>query len=328
MKNSDAYYFIGHLFALNIEESRREEVLRQIESENIDWDKVVKLASDQLVLPLLYVKFRDSDLLDYLPDGLAQHLETVYDLNRKRNEQLIEQAHEIAQCLNGVGIRPIFIKGMANLLDGLYPDNGERMMLDIDFLVQNDEISQAAEALRAIGYNTYTGTMYWDKSTKHYPRLTNPNRISDIEMHFNPASEEACVDYGYSHIRKDGMVRDTYILPSIKDDLKINFLHAMFDNKGYWLKKSALREMYDAILFIRSDSFSEISLNQNQTRIYTIYLSLISAVCGLSLLPKTESFFLQKRHIYFHNFRLNNPYIQWLEKRIDEAVLLSGRILK
>ena len=326
MKNSEAFYFIGHLFTLNVVENRREEVLRRIESNEIDWDKVVKLASDQLVLPLLYVKFRDSDLLGYLPDGLAQHLEMVYDLNLKRNQQLLVQADEIARCLREVGIKPIFIKGMANLLSGLYSDLGERMMLDIDFLVHADEIPQAAEALKSIGYNTYAGEMYWDKSTKHYPRLTNSSRISDIEMHFNPASEKACAGFGYSDILRNGIEHDLFILPSDLDGLRINFLHAMYDNKGYTHQKCSLRDMYDVFCYSTRVKLSSFNPTTEQLKVADAYFNVLKKALGLG-----DDFFLSnrlssKRFISQHKRRLDSRLNQKIAIILNKLIVFAAKV--
>jgi hypothetical protein len=322
MKNSEAFYFIGHLIAIDRTAGRRKDILVQIESGAVDWDKVVKLASDQLVLPLLYVKLRDARLLNSLPEGLADHLKMVYDLNLKRNSQLLDQANEIANCLCRVGIKPIFIKGVANLLSGLYNDLGERMMLDIDFLVKQEDIEAAAQALSTIGYQTYTGEMYWDKSTKHYPRLTNPNRISDIEMHFNPASEKACIDFGYADIRSRALERETYCIPSDSDGLRINFLHAMYDNKGYSRHKISLRDANEVYLFSLQLQLSDEILDSKQSKVLDAYLLTVKMILGLN-----DSFYRSKNlsnRIFAqrHRSRLDSALANKMAKMVDNFVWL------
>ena len=58
----------------------------------------------------------------------AQALKEIYDLNRESNQQILRQIDDITAILNKENIQPVFLKGTANLLDGLYSDLGERMM--------------------------------------------------------------------------------------------------------------------------------------------------------------------------------------------------------
>lgn len=324
MTNQQAYYFIGYLFAVERVEGRRDAIARQMESEWLDWDKIVNLGSNHLVLPIMYVKFRDNDLLQFLPEGLSEHLEMVYQLNEERNTKLLKQARELVVCLNNIEVNPIFIKGLANVFDHLYPNLGERMMLDIDFLIHPNELSKAANALKAIGYDTYKGIWFYDKSTKHYPRLTNPAQISDIEMHFSPVSAELAVDFDYqivNSLRKSVGESLGFFVPCDEAKLRINFLHAMFDNKGYTRHQSSLRDLYDALLLsdrVDIDKFSENTMQRDQL---DAYLILLHAVCGIS----NSSIHLATRkantYLWIHNFKLNRPNFKYLEKRMDELIM-------
>ncbi|HAQ21344.1 MAG TPA: hypothetical protein DCR40_19255 [Prolixibacteraceae bacterium] len=57
---------------------------------------------------------------------------------------------DITAILNKENIQPVFLKGTANLLDGLYSDVGERMIGDIDFLVKEEDYLKAAELLKSV----------------------------------------------------------------------------------------------------------------------------------------------------------------------------------
>ena len=67
---------------------------------------------------------------------MVQAFTKIYGLNRERNIQILQRIDDITAELNKKNIQPVFLKGTANLLDGLYSDLGERMIGDIDFLVK------------------------------------------------------------------------------------------------------------------------------------------------------------------------------------------------
>ena len=48
------------------------------------------------------------------------------------------------------GVRPVFLKGTGNVLEGLYEDIGERMVGDIDFLIQQKDFLKAVDILKII----------------------------------------------------------------------------------------------------------------------------------------------------------------------------------
>ena len=74
-------------------------------------------------------------------------MQHITDLNRARNEKIIEQAKELNELLVANNITPIFLKGTGNLLEGLYRDLSERMLSDIDFIVSMEEYLKTSSTL-------------------------------------------------------------------------------------------------------------------------------------------------------------------------------------
>jgi hypothetical protein len=70
----------------------------------------------------LYCNLKRADFLHYLPTDLVAYMKHITDLNRERNQQIVEQAKEINELLLTNNITPIFLKGTGNLLEGLYDD--------------------------------------------------------------------------------------------------------------------------------------------------------------------------------------------------------------
>jgi hypothetical protein len=107
----------------------------------------------------------------------------ITDLNRDRNEQIIEQAQEINQLLQKNQITPIFIKGTAHLLGDAYQDIAERMVGDIDLLVLND-IEKANAILKANNYKAVAAVDGLGYNHRHLPRIAHPNKIAAVELHY------------------------------------------------------------------------------------------------------------------------------------------------
>jgi len=331
MTNKEAYYFIGHSLALGCVVNRHKKIIDQINADLVDWDKVIYLASNHLVLPTLYVKYRDHNVLPFLPIDLQEHLVLIHRLNFERNNAIIAQARKVKDILKKENIEPIFLKGCANIFDHLYSDIGERMMLDIDFLVNPEQINRAAELLKEDGYDTYKGVMFYEKSTKHYPRLTKSDEVVDIEIHFRPVSEENSKGIDYHTIKSSQKIifDSDWTVPCDQDKLMINFLHAQLENAGYRKKKSSMRELYDGFLLTQRVEMKEFSDSLNCKKAADAYFGLMSEVFGLSNFDFFESSNQTKRYISIHNYLLNHPVFHKADKLfIDfKAAIASPKLI-
>jgi hypothetical protein len=105
-------------------------------------------------------------------------------LNRQRNERLLNEAVELAAILNEIGVVPVFLKGAAHLLSGLYPDAAHRVMVDLDALVPADRLSDCAARLRGREYDLLTDADF--SGHHHYPPLGRPGTLAAVELHDEP----------------------------------------------------------------------------------------------------------------------------------------------
>jgi len=138
MTYKEALFFVGKCLTITHESHNRKIVEREIKSGNVDWDTIVKVSTAHYVFPALYCNLKRANLLSYLPEELASYMKYITDLNRRRNLQIIEQAKEVNELLLANNITPIFLKGTAFLIEGLFEDIAERMVGDIDFLVTKE----------------------------------------------------------------------------------------------------------------------------------------------------------------------------------------------
>ena len=190
MTNKELFYFAGKCLSLDEQPEFREEIIQRSYDDLIDWQRFVKLCSNHLVLPVIYIKFRAHHILDHLPEELAQFLVEVYELNEERNRQVRNQLEIIIGLLNQNNIYPILLKGTGNLLDDVYSDLGERIIGDIDILVLEEDYLKSARLLEQEGYSHNLPPFFDINTMKHYPRLYKRGMHVDVEIHRIPVREE------------------------------------------------------------------------------------------------------------------------------------------
>ena len=183
MTYKETLYFVAKCLTISLEHKNREEIEKQLQSNNIDWDAVVKVSTAHYVFPALYCNMQRANFLHYLPEELVTYMEHITNLNRERNEEIITQARELNTLLLANNIMPIFLKGTGNLLAGIYDDIAERMVGDIDFIFSKEDYPKAIIILREFGYTEVSKYDYYFPYEKHYRRLQKENNIAAIEIH-------------------------------------------------------------------------------------------------------------------------------------------------
>ncbi len=149
--------------------------------EKINYEILVKKTSSHLMLPSLFVKLRDNDLIKFIPKDLSNYLSEIYKLNLERNKLLVSETRELSRILNENGINHTFLKGSAMILGEFFQDIGERMIGDIDILVAEDQINTTSNLLKSKGYEQVS--KYYFFNQRHAPRLKNKNKLFSVEIH-------------------------------------------------------------------------------------------------------------------------------------------------
>ena len=251
MTNKENFYFAGKCLTLDEHPEFSWEIIQTIESDSVNWEDFVRLCSNHLILPVMYLKFHAHELLSFLPNGLAEFLKEIYELNLSRNQQILNQLHEITKILNQNGIYPTLLKGAGNLVDQLYDNPGERIMGDIDLLVPQNDYLPAARLLEKDGYS-YTAHFMTDiKHSKHYPRLSKPGVPASVEVHRLPVNQSYTKWYNTEIIDTEKKRIDNgviYFVLSDKHKVVHNFIHAQLSNKGDAYGIVSFRDIYDLYL--------------------------------------------------------------------------------
>jgi hypothetical protein len=113
-----------------------------------DWPAVVALANQSLTTPRLAAAVAAAAVPT--PPEIARFLDEVLRRNRERNERLWRQLLDAVGALNAAGVTPTAMKGVALWLwSGAHQD---RLMSDVDLLIEPAEVETALAALTAAGF--------------------------------------------------------------------------------------------------------------------------------------------------------------------------------
>jgi hypothetical protein len=257
----ETLFFIAKCLTISLEEKNRDEIEFILKTTEVDWDAVVKVSTSHYVFPAIYCNFKRADFLKYVPEDLVGYMAHITELNRERNLQIIKQAKEINKLLLANNVTPIFLKGTGNLLGGLYDDIAERMVGDIDFIVNKNHTSSSKIILSDFGYKT---NRIMPPSHRHESTLINENSIAAIEIHKELLSENYTNEFNYSFVEKDSQVIKGVTVLSYANKLNLSIIANQINDNGFYYNTMALRNAYDIFLLSKKTNAKEAvnSLNK------------------------------------------------------------------
>ena len=146
------------------------------------------------------------------------------------------------------GITPIFLKGAANLITGLYSDIAERMVGDIDFIFSKQDYPKAIGLLREYGYSEVLKAKYYFPNQHHYRRLHKKGHIAAIEIHKAYTLEKYNTEFNYTLTQKNSQVINGVRVLDHPDALKLTIITNQITDHGYRYTTIPLRNAYDVLL--------------------------------------------------------------------------------
>lgn len=248
MSYKQTFYFIARCLTISLDQKNKTAIEKTLQANTIDWDAVVKLSTQHLVFPALYCALKREGFLHYLPQDLANYMEHITGLNRKRNQQIITQVRALNTFLLDHGITPIFLKGAANLITGLYSDIAERMVGDIDFIFSKQDYPKAIQLLRENGYAEVVKAPYYFPNQHHYRRLHKKGHIAAIEIHKAYTLEKYNTEFNYFLTQKNSQVINKVRVLDHPDALKLTIITNQITDHGYRYTSIPLRNGYDVLL--------------------------------------------------------------------------------
>lgn len=219
------------------------------------WEEIVALASRHLVTPSLVEAVA---CIPSAPDDLKHYLSEVHAMNARRNAIIADALFALNDTLTREGVRPIYLKGAASLVAGLYDDPGERMIGDVDILVAPEAVDAARRALQGAGYVFALPNRHGEDIADfhHLPMATHPDTGVGVEVH------HAMVDLEHRELLPAGAVlaraitvqwrmRD-FAVPCATDRTIHNIVHDQLHHIGAERGTGSLRQLRElAILAAR-----------------------------------------------------------------------------
>jgi hypothetical protein len=213
-----------------------------------DWMAVFEAANQSLVTPALAGTLRHREIA---PDA-AQYLAFILERNTRRNERLRAQIAEAAQALNGAGVVPVLLKGGAWLLTVASDATGERIIMDIDVMVADDDMPRALAALAGIGYVVESRPS--DLSHHFQAELRRPSDIAMIDLHRRPPGPALFNDPSIlaEHCERVRCGSGEVLVPSPTLQALHLIAHDQFQDGDFWLGRFDLRHLVDLATLARS----------------------------------------------------------------------------
>lgn len=251
MNSKELFYFTGQCLTKSESSEFRKKIINNLSSSRKFVNDFIQLCDRNLILPAIYIKFRKLDLIKYLPSEVSQLLTDIYTLNKSRNTAILKQINEINKTLEQKNILPVYLKGCAHLLDNLYTDIGERMIMDIDFLVKEEDFIETGQLLMELGYKKqHEQIKHWTKYI-HLPPMYRDDYPAAVEIHRLPVGAKYAKlfspNYGFDQKK---LISDKVncFIQSREHQFMQNVIHSQWSHSEYLLKKSSLRDMYDLYL--------------------------------------------------------------------------------
>jgi hypothetical protein len=247
MSRAAAFHFLCGCLSRN-GVGAQEALARSAHNPAFAWETFVQVAAETLVAPAVLDALRSKKLVAALPADVTDFFDGMATLNRQRNERLVGEAIALAAILNEVEVVPIFLKGAAHLLSGLYPDPALRFTLDLDVLVPADRLSDCVNRLRAEAYQELLTN--WDFSGHHhYPPLGRQDSIAAVELHSEPLDAPCRRLLPATEVLRDtvafqrGAVK--LAVPSASCRMIQAVAHAQLADQAYVLGQLPVRELVD-----------------------------------------------------------------------------------
>lgn len=287
------------ILSLAYDNSKIRDVAEEIKRGYIDWERLVEVANLNLLTPALFAVLKDHNLLDLLDDNqLTGFLSEVYELNRRRNEDILLQLQDIECTLDEEGISALFLKGSAVLSENLYPDIGMRMMNDIDIMIAEGKFDRALKLLKKSGYEEFGRDL--GRWHHHTPRMAKEGFPAALEPHFRiifdpnieyiPYSKTTSIPSSNPSFERSYVLKPTWHLYHA-------FLHTSIVDQNHKKWRLGLRYLYDFVLLAKAYServewneIYELAKRYGHEKVLEDFLYSAEALFGLKTPIKVNRF--------------------------------------
>ena len=302
------YQQIADILSFEVSNSKLE---KSIISSDFNWEAIVKEGSKHYVIPAIYCRLKTKKLLHLLPEDLISYLEFVTSENRKRNEIILKQIHSISKLLNSQKVDHVFLKGSALLALGCFNDTAERMLGDIDILVDSNQLDLAYRLLCEDGYSPSGQELRNNfMEHQHLPRLkteVSDNRVAAVEVHRKLFASYKVNELSNKFVFKEKTQYNDVFIPSRKHLLMHNILNFQINDHGAIYNSISFRSAYDTIIIQQYYTGTRDWYKQKVFRNYFQYSSLFFMDIKKATDVKTNIF----THFYLFKLKHIKFYKTW-----------------
>jgi hypothetical protein len=131
--------------------TREADQLNKLLQSGVEWDKLIQLARDAIITPLLYLQL-STVCPTLVPPDVMEQLRTDFQANAQHNAMLIRDLLTIVKRFNREGIPVIPYKDPLSART-VYGNDVPRVYADLDVFIHEGDVARATEVLRTLGYS-------------------------------------------------------------------------------------------------------------------------------------------------------------------------------
>ena len=313
-KRFTTYQIIADILSFTISNTSLEATLS---TTDVDWDAVVVHGSRHLVIPTLYCRLKQRQILHLLPEDLDLYLHDITSQNRKRNKDILKEVTMLSTLFNKHHIEHVFLKGAALLASGYYEDVAERMIGDIDILVATNQLDKAFELLQQHSFKPLP-SMFADKYFyhRHLPRLITNKYIAAVELHRELFNTNTKKELSNKLLLKNKIIQNDVFVPSAQHLIVHNILNHEINDEGYRYQRINFRSVYDTLILCKSIYIVQPSRHLIKELYENKYVSNHFKKTNVLLNDFKNEYSKQAKFFRFwlDNPQLNNIRIRFLKK--------------
>ena len=200
-----------------------------------EWPALLAMAVAHAVQPLLAQRVLAGASRDAIPPGVQAELRAVQEETTHRNMRRLRDFAAAATALQARGIPAIALKGM-QLAPLVYRSLAARAMRDLDLLVPATSLTEAAEAMRELGYAPAQPYRVSSGAVPYFMHHVPPfvrHGLSTIEVHWHitpPPSSVAIEELWQRAVPARIAGVDTHVLST--EDLLLHLaVHATYNSR-------------------------------------------------------------------------------------------------
>jgi hypothetical protein len=213
-----------------------------------DWDEFIHRSARYGILPLLYQRLKESDLLSHIPDEISKKLREIYLFSAERNMRMHHGFSKALKMLRDNDIPVIVLKGAA-LSELVYQNIALRPMSDVDLIVKTEDIWKADRLLSQSGYTSTIDSLLSKRHIKWVKHIEYLNKIPQIEIHINKIQELPEIDVWTNATPAEISSIDTLIMGT--GDFLLHLCVHLVDHLCVRGEPSKLIRWYDIAEFVR-----------------------------------------------------------------------------